>query len=129
MNADRAGSLRYIQLRKPAEHLPDHIVCGRLLCVVETRQVYIFVDLLPADRIPELVYFPRLPLLVGSLFEYGEILQRATIGFAVVGGDADAATLEPNFCYFLHNRILFMPCGLFLLSEILVPFGDDLRLV
>lgn len=103
MNTDSTSNPRYIQLREPAEHLPDYIVCIWGLRVVETRQVYILVDLLPADRVPELVYFPRLALLVGSLFEYGEILQRTTVGFAVIGSNANTGILEPNFCDLHHN--------------------------
>ena len=108
MYAYRACDLRYIQLREPAEHIPDHIIRVRLLRVVKTRQVYIFVDLLPADRVPEPVYFPRPALLVGGLFEYGEILQRTAVYFAVIGGNANAATIEPNFCDFLHIRKYYL---------------------
>jgi len=108
MYADRACDLRYIQLREPTEHRPYHIIRIRLLRVVKTRQVYIFVDLLPADRVPEPVYFPRPALLVGGLFEYGEILQRTAVCFSVIGGNANTATIEPNFCDFLHIRKYYL---------------------
>ena len=128
MNADSTGYLRYIQLGKSTENIPYYVVCIRLIRCIKTCQMYIFIDFFPADSIPEFVYFPRLSLLVGGFFEYGEILKRTAVSIAVIGGNADTATIKPNFCNFRHNRNIRV-LRLFLIPEIIVPFGDDFRLV
>ena len=74
MYTERAGDLRNIQLWKSAEYFTYHVILIRLASIVKTRQVYILVNPFPAYSVSELVYFPRFPLFVRSLFEYGEAL-------------------------------------------------------